>query len=80
MRCREFGKRHGHGTFVYANGDAYTGEWHAGTKHGEGRYRQKEFCCTYEGTWQHGVLLSSKVRPRTSHVTVMSYNAHGTVM
>ncbi|KAL3894205.1 MAG: hypothetical protein SGPRY_013871 [Prymnesium sp.] len=57
----EFGKRHGHGTFVYANGDAYTGEWHAGAKHGEGRYRQKEFCCTYEGTWQHGVLLSSKV-------------------
>ncbi|KAL1530342.1 hypothetical protein AB1Y20_001251 [Prymnesium parvum] len=56
-----YGKRHGRGTFLYANGDAYTGEWHAGAKHGLGRYRQKELCCTYEGTWQHGVLMASKV-------------------
>jgi len=56
-----YGKRHGKGNFVYANGDTYTGEWHAGAKHGVGRYRQKELSCMYEGTWQHGVLMASKV-------------------
>jgi len=56
-----YGKRHGRGNFVYANGDTYTGEWHAGAKHGAGRYRQKALSCTYEGTWQHGVLMASKV-------------------
>ena len=44
---RAYGKRHGRGNFVYANGDTYTGEWHAGAKHGAGRYRQFSLKCTY---------------------------------
>ena len=56
-----YGKRQGRGTFLFPNGDSYTGEWTAGNKHGSGRYRNPTLGCTYEGTWQQGVLKASKV-------------------
>ena len=34
----ENGKRHGEGTFHYANGDSYSGWWKYGVKCGEGTY------------------------------------------
>lgn len=30
----EYGKRDGHGTFLYANGSKYEGDWHSNLKHG----------------------------------------------
>jgi hypothetical protein len=30
----EYGKRHGHGTFLYANGSKYEGDWFNNLKHG----------------------------------------------
>lgn len=30
----EYGKRQGHGTFLYANGSKYEGDWHNNVKHG----------------------------------------------
>ena len=34
----EDGKRHGQGTFTYANGDKYVGGWKDGESHGQGTY------------------------------------------
>ena len=31
-------KRHGLGTYTYANGDTYSGAWCSGAKHGKGLY------------------------------------------
>ena len=53
--------RHGRGIFNYVGGDSYAGGWHAGTKHGAGKYSASEAGCTYEGTWHHGTLKASKV-------------------
>ena len=40
--------RAGCGTYTYANGDTYTGEWSAGAKEGSGRYRQHATGVTYQ--------------------------------
>ena len=31
------GKQHGHGKYIWKNGDVYTGAWVSGKRHGEGR-------------------------------------------
>lgn len=33
-----FGKKHGQGTYTYAEGDKYVGEWKNGDRHGQGTY------------------------------------------
>ena len=35
-------KREGHGTFIWADGRQYIGEWKAGKQHGIGTYISKE--------------------------------------
>tara|TARA_B100000315_G_scaffold242620_1_gene265021 strand:+ start:9160 stop:9615 length:456 start_codon:yes stop_codon:yes gene_type:complete len=41
------------GSHVYANGDAYAGEWKAGKKHGQGTYMWADGE-RYEGQWDSG--------------------------
>jgi len=57
----KYGKRHGVGTFTYASGDSYTGAWHANQKHGVGTYTATAAAGVYEGTWQFGTLMASKL-------------------
>jgi hypothetical protein len=47
------GRRHGHGTIRYANGDVYTGEWMTGFPSGRGEiaYSDGE---RYAGQWNNG--------------------------
>ena len=44
------GKFHGKGTYYYANGSTYTGQWVAGTKQGAGVFTWKDGR-SYSGEW-----------------------------
>jgi len=44
------GKREGHGTFYYATGARYTGDWAANAKHGEGAFMFEDGT-VYEGSF-----------------------------
>jgi hypothetical protein len=46
------GEYHGTGTYRYANGDVYSGEWERGMKHGAGTYRWADGT-VYEGLWKN---------------------------
>ena len=45
---------HGHGEYLYTNGDRYTGEFRNGKTNGKGKCicKNKE---TYEGQWKEGL-------------------------
>lgn len=43
---------------TYANGDAYTGEWKMGKKHGTGLYAYEKKKNAIQGLWDEGVLLN----------------------
>ena len=64
------GKFHGHGKIVYANGESYDGEWHAGQRHGTGTYRYSDGG-VYVGSWEsdriNGRGVSQARAPRTLH-------------
>jgi len=45
------GQEEGSGTFRYANGDFYVGEWYAGKREGHGAYQDSEGN-VYEGEWK----------------------------
>jgi hypothetical protein len=47
------GVQHGHGVFIYANGDTYSGEWENGLAHGVGRMIYSN-CGMYDGEWKAG--------------------------
>ena len=49
------------GTYTFASGDAYTGQWFAGKKHGHGRYRAAATGVQYDGVWVHGAVSGAKV-------------------
>jgi hypothetical protein len=59
MQCRSMdtihlqGKRHGHGSYYYANDEVYTGDFDNDERHGLGRmqYRNGD---VYEGCWERG--------------------------
>ncbi len=50
------GVPHGHGTLVERAGDRYDGDWLNGKRHGRGRSYTSEANCTFEGTWNNGVI------------------------
>merc|ERR1719327_1781973 len=52
--------RNGDGSFVYANGDSYSGEWVKGKKSGQGTYFFKADRTRLVGTWKDGKILSGK--------------------
>ena len=62
----KYGKRHGVGTFTYASGDSYSGAWHAGEKHGKGTYTATAAAGVYEGTWQFGTMVASKLTMKSA--------------
>jgi hypothetical protein len=49
----EAGEREGEGTYVYASGAKYQGEWKAGIMDGRGMYRHADGS-VYEGEWKAG--------------------------
>jgi hypothetical protein len=46
-------KREGQGTFIWADGRQYIGEWKAGKQHGIGTYISKDGA-SKQGEWQNG--------------------------
>jgi hypothetical protein len=52
--------RNGDGTFVYVNGDQYSGEWVKGKKSGQGMYFFKADRTRLVGTWKDGKIVSGK--------------------
>ena len=51
-----YDKQHGHGTFTYANGDKYVGEWKDGNKNGQGTYTFAD------GRVKEGIFENSKFK------------------
>jgi len=47
----QYGARHGHGTFEWASGAVYAGEWVCDLRHGKGTYSYRNGI-VYTGTWQ----------------------------
>ena len=47
------GKRQGDGTFIFANGDIYSGEWKDDLPNGEGQYIATSW--TFTGTFSNGL-------------------------
>jgi hypothetical protein len=48
------GRYSGFGTFVWANGDKYTGEWAGGAMYGKGKMVWAHSGSIYEGQWEAG--------------------------
>ena len=46
----------GFGTYTYANGDVYNGEWKAGAKSGNGAYYTKAQMTELAGSWSNGAI------------------------
>lgn len=55
------GRRHGFGTYHYANGSRYCGEWHADTKQGHGLYVAADGACFDGLFWDDQPILSGSV-------------------
>jgi hypothetical protein len=52
--------RNGAGTFVYVNGDQYSGDWAKGKKSGQGTYFFKADRTRLVGTWKDGKIVTGK--------------------
>jgi len=52
--------RNGEGTFVYTNGDRYSGGWSKGKKAGQGTYFFKHDRTRLVGTWKDGKIETGK--------------------
>lgn len=48
------------GTFTYANGDTYCGQWHAGKKHGQGAYSYASDGTKLIGEWVKGKITAGQ--------------------
>ena len=50
----KYGKPHGNGTMIYANGDRYIGDWLMGEKNGKGiqKYANNDEYDEYDGQWR----------------------------
>mmetsp|Transcript_168429 Transcript_168429/g.323691 ORF Transcript_168429/g.323691 Transcript_168429/m.323691 type:complete len:262 (+) Transcript_168429:103-888(+) len=48
------------GTFTYANGDIYVGQWKADKKHGRGAYSYAKDGTKLVGEWEKGRIISGK--------------------
>ena len=46
--------RHGHGRYLYVNGDTYVGDWSNHVRHGSGQYTYAANGIVYSGTWENG--------------------------
>lgn len=52
--------RSGEGTFAYANGDTYVGNWLAGKKHGSGTYSYAKDGTKLTGEWDTGKIVTGR--------------------
>ena len=52
-------KKHGKGTYTYANGDKYIGEWKKGSRHGQGTFAHASGRVE-DGIWKRNKLLKQK--------------------
>jgi hypothetical protein len=57
------GKRHGQGTYTYANGDKYVGEWRDGKRHGQGILTYADGRPPLEGIWEDNKFVRAERIP-----------------
>ena len=50
-------QEHGHGTFIWHNGNKYVGEWRDGKMHGHGKMIYRDGRCS-EGEWRDDKIFS----------------------
>ena len=50
-----YGWRHGKGTYLYTNGDVYSGDWVFNVRTGWGVYMKADNGEKYEGQWRNGL-------------------------
>lgn len=64
------------GTFTYANGDVYVGQWKDGKKHGAGSYSYAKDGTKLVGEWEAGKILNGKwILPNgTYYIGAFRYN------
>jgi hypothetical protein len=48
----------GMGTFIWANGDIYTGEWRNNMMHGLGKMVRERGNYVYDGTWINNKFIN----------------------
>lgn len=56
----EHGKKSGHGSYFYANGNCYHGEWKEDKKHGKGRMVFRDAGVSYSGKWEMGKWIEKE--------------------
>lgn len=62
-------ERHGHGEYLYKNGDHYVGRWRHHVRHGQGKYTYKSAEVQYDGDWNEGHRASDDDHiVKTEHV------------
>ena len=61
-------ERHGNGTYIYANGDKYVGEWKNGKKDGQGTY-----------TFVDGRIISGEFK-KDKHWNITKYDTEGKIV
>ena len=54
--CIKSNCSNGQGTYIYANGNKYVGEWKDGIWHGQGTYTETEGT-VMKGIWKNGKLV-----------------------
>jgi len=66
------GKRHGQGTYTFANGDKYVGEWKDSLAHGQGTFTYADGSEKEEGIWKDGEYAHS-IASVTNNLTGNTY-------
>ena len=59
-------QRNGHGTFTFANGNKYVGEFRNGDYHGQGTLYAADGTASKSGIWADDELVASLVKPDTT--------------
>ncbi|ETV98571.1 hypothetical protein, variant [Aphanomyces invadans] len=77
-------KRHGRGTYLWANGDKYMGEFYNGRMHGKGVLLSASTGDVFEGTWVKGVVAHGTKRFANGDtlqgtVSASTWNVDGTL-
>ena len=58
-------KYHGKGTFKYADGSIYVGEYEDGKRHGRGKWTNADTSICHDGMWEDGKPVRNEKECKT---------------